>query len=571
VLMVKGFACTGTGAVVMTRPGVDRGSGSNVTVTPLARWRRYVRCLVGAAVVLAGLMLSACGAGTANQQRSTRSFTVAYSYPLNSVDTVKVGALSLPVQSLVNDQLVLSGHACKLTPQLATSISYPDSKTVVFHLRKGVRFSNGDPLTAEDVAWSIGRTFAAGSAIQATLPTYKSVSVTGPQEVTVRLTKATPAVACMMGLTAYVGSKKYGLRHGKDYGTTTAPPIGTGPYRIAKYDADGVTLVRNPYYWGPKPPMQRIRFVFIASDNTAQLAMRSNQIQADWGIGNPQTIGAWKAIPGATVVEAQGSTSNFISMDVTRAPFNDIHVRKAVAYAVDRTGLANSVAPGYATPLKGLSIAYGIESVAPSHEAAERFLDTLPRYDFDLEKAKAELAQSAYPRGFTMRLPYLSTNSSAELTALNLKQNLESIGIKVQLKPLPAAQYFTESGASTAHPGVQIVTGWTTIPEDPIGGLAVAVGKANAADERANGATGGNMANFYPGDVERAWDQMVESVDKAARWQGVQTTLRAIATEVPYVPVMNLPQLVVLGDGLSFNGPLSVTDMYNNQWIYKVR
>jgi peptide/nickel transport system substrate-binding protein len=572
--MVQGFARTGTGAVT-TRPAADGGSGSDVTVTPLARWRRYVRCSAGAAVVLAGLVLSACGSGTADraaqQGRSLRSFTVALSsQPGNLDQTTTAGGSSLQIVTLVNDALALGGQACKITPQLATSISSPDPTSLVFHLRKGVRFSNGDPLTAEDVAWSIGRAYGAGSAIAATLPTFKSASVTGPQEVTVRMTKATPAVACALGFIG-VANKKYALQHGKDYATSAAPPIGTGPYKVAKFDADGVTLVRNPYYWGPKPLIQTIRFVFIADDNTAQLAMRSNQIQADYAIGNPQTIAAWKAIPGAKVVAAQGTGSTEISMDVTQAPFNDIHVRKAVAYAVDKEGLANSIAPGFATPLKGLFVAEGFEAVAPSHEAAEQLLDSLPQYDLDLAKAKAELAQSAYPHGFTMRLPYQVGNSAAELTALSLKQNLGSIGIKVQLKPLPAAQFYTESGVLSAHPGVQIATGGITVPDDPTGGLALAVGKANAADHRASGATGYNPANFYSGDVDRAWEQMVGSVDKTTRWQGVQTALRAIATQVPYVPILNLPQLVVLGDGLSFNRPLVLPDMYNDQWILKVR
>jgi len=565
--MVQGFARTGTGAVT-TRSAAGG-------VTPRARWRGYVRCLVGLAVGVAGLVLSACGGGTADQAAGQhglpRSLTVAISYPLTSLDETSPSGGVMPIQLLVNDQLELSGRACKLIPQLATSVSYPNSTTVVFHLRKGVRFSNGDPLTAGDVAWTIARAYGVGSVLKAYLPTYKSVSVIGPQEVALHLTKPTPAVVCTVSFALSVGSKKYGLRHGKDYGTPTAPPIGTGPYKVAKFDADGVTLVRNPYYWGPKPPMQTIRFVNIADDNTAQLAMRSNQIQADWGIGNPQTLGAWKAIPGATVAEAQGAIGTYVSMDVTKAPFNDIHVRKAVAYAVDRKGLANSIAPGYATPLRGISTAEGFESVAPSHEAAQQLLDSLPQYDFDLAKAKAELAQSAYPHGFTMRLPYLPTNSSSELTALNLKQNLQSIGIKVQLKALPAAQFYTESGMLSAHPGMQIAFGGTTIPEDPNGGLACVIGKANAADQRANGASGCNTANFYPANVERAWDQMTGSVDNATRWQGVQTTLRAIATEVPYVPILNLPQLVVLGNGLSFNGPVDVTAMFNNQWIYKLR
>lgn len=574
--MVQGFARTGTRAAT-ARPAPDGGSGSNVTVTPFTRWRRYVRCLVAAAVVLAGLTLSACGAGTADraagQHRSIRSFTVAYSPPTgtgSSLDDVK-DVSNLSIELLVNDQLMLSGRACKLIPQIATSVTYPDPKTVVFHLRKGVRFSNGDPLTAEDVAWSIARTYAPGSVLQATLPTYKSVSVTGPQEVTLRLTKPTPAVACTASLNWAVGSKKYALQHGKDYGTPAAPPIGTGPYKVAKYDANGVTLVRNPYYWGPKPPVQTIRFVYLADDNTAQLAMRSNQVQADWGITNPQTIGAWKAIPGAKVVEVQGAVSDFISMDVTQAPFNDIHVRRAIAYAVDRKGLANSVAPGYATPLKGLYTSYGFESVAPSHQAAEQLLDSLPQYDFNLAKAKAELAQSAYPHGFTVRVPYEPTNAASQLTTLSLKQNLQTIGIKVKLAPFSAAQFYTESGMATAaHPGMQIVIGATTFPEDPNAGLAFAVGKANAAVERSHGATGYNLANYSGGAVDRAWNQIVNTVDKSTRWQGVQTTLRSIANDVPYVPIMNLPQLVVLGNGLSFNGPVDITDMFDNQWIYKL-
>jgi peptide/nickel transport system substrate-binding protein len=523
------------------------------------------RSLPIAVLALAALLPACSGSSSAHGNGLVpRSFTFALPAAPTSLDSTKDSSSpAAQVDSIINDPLEWLGAGDSLTPALASSVTTPNDTTIVYHLRGNVRFSNGDPLTAQDVAWSINHTFnaGAGSQLAPNLTTIKNVIVNGPNEVTVHLTRPTAAARANIAIWSLIQDAKYAQAHSKDFGTPAAVPIGTGPYKVASDTANGITLERNSHYWGPRPFAQTINFVFIAQDSTAQLAMRSGSIQG-YSVGNPRTIPQWQAIAGARLYSLPTVSSEFLSLDVTSAPYDDIHVRRAIAYAIDREGLNQAIYSGHASLLRGLVPASAIATVAPSADAAQSFLNSLPQYGFDLPDARAELAKSAYPHGFTMTLPYWSDYAPESLTALNLQQNLRSIGITVKLKPLSETEWLTQLYAHR-HLGAQISVVFE-VPSDPNGGLALLVGNANAV------ANGLNVANFYPPGVERAWAQVTESSVNASRWQGVKTILQAIATGVPYIPLFDAPTFVVLGGGYTFAGSTDELDLINGRWVFMI-
>lgn len=223
--------------------------------------------------------------------------------------------------------------------------------------------------------------------------------------------------------------------------------------------------------------------------------------------------------------------------------------------------MIQAIYDGQAQLLQGVQPLDGIASVAPSVGAAQQFLNTLPQYDYNLAKAKAELAQSAYPHGFSVTIPYWIGQGFGQFTALSMQQTLRPLGIHVALKPLEAGPFLTQQ-ISGAHRGLQIVR-YPTYPQDPRAGIAHLYGVANKNVM--------NYSNFFSPATEAAWKQVRQSVDNSVRWQGVQTLMRVTADQLPYITLFNEPEFIVT-KGITFaNGSLQYPDLYNDQWVFKLR
>jgi peptide/nickel transport system substrate-binding protein len=509
------------------------------------------------------LVLSACSSGDSSHVRDSLTFALQNA-PV-SMAVAKESGNGQIVFGLVNDSLERLGPNGSLTPSLAESAKMPNATTLVYHLRRNVRFSDGKPLTAQDVAWSLEQDFAHTSIWGGTLPALKNVSATGPDEVTVHFTRYDPTARARISQAGLVYEAAQAQAHQKDFGTESAIPVGTGPYRITRFTNDGIVLERNGNYWGSPPPIKQIKFVYIAQDNTAQLAMRSGAIQGAV-VGKPQTTPQWKALPGVRLYALQPGYTYFVSLDVTSPPFNDVHVRKAIAHAVDRKGLADAIFHGAATPAKSIVTAEEISAIAPSADEAQRVLDGLPEYAFDLAQAKAELAQSAYPHGFTTTLPYYSDFGYTQVIAQSLQHTLGSIGVKVQLKPLTTAQWNADVYATHKNLGMQI-QGQAGSTGDPNDVLGVLVGKGNAV------AYGTNWANYYPPSVEHARTVIFGSTDKPARWQATTELVTQIGTDVPYIPLFTGSDQIALAGGFRFNTATMFLPYFHNsgQWSFMLR
>ncbi|MFJ7215038.1 ABC transporter substrate-binding protein [Amycolatopsis sp. NPDC098790] len=449
------------------------------------------------------------------------------------------------------------------SPLLAESVETPNPTTIVYRIRKSVTFSDGTPLTSEDVVWSIQHAFDAKSGAQSasTVTTIKNVAATGADTVTVSLTRPDPTARMNISLFAYIQEAKFARAQGDKLGSSGAVPIGTGPYKVDSFTADRISVSRNPAYWGQKPLMDKIDFVVIPDDNAAQLAMRSSTVQGA-ALSNPATAAQWKAISGTTVDGVPSVRSFFLSLDLATKPFDDIHVRKAIAYSIDRQGLLKSAFGEYGQVLSSLMPLSAISGVAPSGTEAEQFLQKLPQYDLDLSRARAELAQSAVPNGFRFSMSYPSTFAWAKLTLLNLQENLSKLGITLDLKSVTASEW---ANGIYAHKdlGAQVMT-ISSVPADPSGGLAYLVGKANAAA----GAT--NTANYVDEKVEQAIQPMTNSTEKPARWDATRTILGKIAEDVPYLPLFEPQSTYALASGIRTTKAITVQDMLNGGWVYQL-
>lgn len=524
------------------------------------RGRSGARLAVAAAIVLATAAFVGTAAGSRQSGSTTRSFTFALSDAPVSMDIYGEGNVvsAVKIISLVTEPLERMTPSGKPLPNLAVSLSYRNGTTFTYQIRRGVRFSDGSPLQAADVAWSLGHLTDPKSKVAGTngVPT---VAVSGPRSVTVKYAKWAPTLRTELDNVSFVQEAKFGEAHLADLGTASALPIGTGPYKFQSWTSEGITLVRNPYYWGKKPAVDRLFFPTVPQDTSAQLAMRSGSIQAAQ-VQDYTSTAAWKGVPGVTLVQQANLTSNLLSFDTSKPPFNDLHVRKAVAYSLDRRGVMAAGLGGYGALLKALVPPGELADIAPSAKALTQFLNSLPQYDYDPAKAKAELAKSTYPSGFTTTIPYMASPSWGQLAVANLQRNMEPLGVHINPQVISGQQW---GGALFGHKmtGINVLPGFGATVPDPNSVVATLV------DPNLNRPVG-DIANWTPTAVVQARPYLLAGKTKAIRWNAAKTILKAIADEVPYDPLFSVNQIYALAKGYRFTKAMSVFDFTNGDWIF---
>ncbi|MEU6408175.1 ABC transporter substrate-binding protein [Microbispora sp. NPDC046933] len=536
------------------------------------------RVLAGLAAAAGLTLVSACASGANGGQsghsarpateQNIPSFTYAITQMPTSLNSMSTKVNTQMITSLVTEpmeRVAFEQGTVKITPHLAASVTEPDQSTVVYKLREGVKFSDGKPLTAEDVAWSFTASAAPTAETAGNMAGLKSAKVTGPDEVTV--TWKYPLVGLRIALAAVqVQEAAFAEAHAKELGTSAALPIGTGPYAYQGQTSQDITLARNPAYWGTRPKPDAVKFTVISDNSAAQLAMRSGSLQAG-EVTDLKTASQWKN-SGASLYPADDFNSNLLSMDTSTPPFDDVQVRKAVAHAIDVKGVLAAAFGEYAKPLGTLVPTGVLAGVAPSPAEAQAFVDQLPRYEFDLAKAKAELARSAHAGGFDVTVPYMNTDPWQKLLLLNLQQNMKQLGVTVTPKPVPPGQWF-QTFFSHQTSGIQVIPGFTSTLPDPSGLMFSFVGKANM---KANFI---NAANFTTDTVEKNYralaPESAATYDKEARWAATRAVLTEVAEQVPYVPLFTRQNVYTMAGGLTYLRPPSFYDKVSGTWIDLVR
>lgn len=435
------------------------------------------------------------------------------------------------IMSLVQEGPLAFADDLSLTPGIAETWEAVDSTTYKYTLRQGVTFGDGSPLTADDVVASFQYQMNpdSGSQLAAFFASVESVEATGENEVTVKLKapnvqfQYTPA-----HMAGFVFSKAQLEEYPEDIGTPDALPLGTGPYRLVEFSpADRVVLEARDDYWGPKPVARRIVFTAIPDRQTRLLAMQNGDIDGTFDLAISD-VDQWKALGNTDVITAPSLGIFMLTLDQSTAPFDDIQVRKAIAYAVDRGGLVQALLKGNGEAATALNPPEMWAGVLPLDEV-KAFYATLPGYQFDIEKAKAELAQSAHAGGFEITVPASSADPYMVNIMQSVAENLKQIGITVTVQETDANQwlagYFRHENL-----GMQIMAYYPDFA-DPANYPFLFFHSANAVADGMNG------SNFHNADVDAALAIANEESDAAKRAEALKTVFQIANEEVAVVPI----------------------------------
>ncbi|MCD0451665.1 ABC transporter substrate-binding protein [Actinocorallia sp. API 0066] len=487
--------------------------------------------LAGGVATLPGF-LTACGAPEAPETAKGGQLDVlkvALPSSLGSLDASKeAGIMNYVVALLTQEALVGVGPDGELVPALAESWKSDDARTFVYRLRKDATFSDGTPVTADDIVASLEYNTKKGStsAFAYAYAGVKSVRATGEHEVTIELDAIDSSFAWTVSPgTLLVTSRKF-LEHGDKIGTPETLILGTGPYKVTEFAPDShVTLERNDAWWGGKAAIGRIRFDFIAEDSTRLLAMR--QGEADIALNVPlEQLAQWQGLKGVEVKTTTDRSLVALAFNTAVKPFDDIHVRRAVAHAVDREGIVRSVLGGHAevaTTLPSSAQWAGLPAAD-----VDALYATIPQAGFDLAKAKAELAASSVPNGFKAELTFPNSGSQLGKAALTLAENLKGLGIDLTVKEITLEAWIAE--LTERKKG--LIYGWYfATTGDPAEFTQQLLNGANAAEG------GTNIASYADAKVTGLLDQAKGTTEERKRAELIGEALRLAAADLPYQPL----------------------------------
>ncbi len=334
---------------------------------------------------------------------------------------------------LLYDNLVAFRPDLKIVPDLATSWKVgTDRRTWTFTLRSGVKFTDGTPMNAQAVVYSIERILnpKTGSPYRATFGSIESVKAV--DDTTVQIVTKTPYPDLLVLLAQVAGGVVSPTAAAKDEAQPRKfgeHPVGSGPFMVKSYvPGDQTVLVRNPGYWGKAPVLTEIDWRAVPDASVREATVKSGQ--ADIAVKPPlPDVAGLKNVADLNVLVQPSMYAISIELNNQEKPLNDLRVRWALNYAIDKAAIVKSVLLGYGR-VNDSPIPFG----TPYRTAFQP-------YPYDPAKAKALLAEAGQQH-FTLDLwsphgRYMQDNQISEAVA----NYLQAVGVNVKLRVWEWAPY----------------------------------------------------------------------------------------------------------------------------------
>ncbi len=386
---------------------------------------RWLMALAG--ITVGSLLLAACSSSPGSQatNQSLKTLTVGSSnvFPPTLNPTANASqAIDEVIDYNVLQHLVELAPDGKIVPVLATSWTVSSAnKVFTFTIRKGVRFSNGNPLTPADVVYSLKRVYQPGSTYPyAKIFDVASVTTVGSDQVQVVL--ADPSWEWLYNLAAYSNGV---ILDPSAISSMATDPIGTGPFKVTGEVTNySISLARNNLYWGYKPHVAGVVFRYYTNPNALNSALESGQINMIDNLSTPSDLSLFKSNPKYRVIA--GLTNGKVQLTLNNAygPLRNKLVRQAILYATNRKAIIQAASGGY-----------GIPAGSDTVPADPYYINLTNVYPYNVAKAKQLMAQAGYSSGFPLTLT-LPPYYYAQLAAPLIVSELGAIGIKVTVSTI---------------------------------------------------------------------------------------------------------------------------------------
>ena len=406
-----------------------------------------------------------------------------------------------------------------LTPAVAESYTVSEDRlTYTFTLREGVKFHNGDEVTAEDVVYSISRCADTtdGTPLVEAFSAIQSVEAVDAR--TVAITIAEPSNEFISYMTTAILPA--------DYDQQDTAPVGTGPFKfVSRAAQDNIVLERFDEYWGTPAYLDKVTFKIMENADSLVMSLQSGAIDLCSHLTSTQV-----AQLGGDFYVAEGTMNLVQALYLNNAekPFDDVRVRQALCYAVDKQGIIDLAFDGYGSPIGS--------SMYPAF--GKYFDESLTNYyTKDVEKAKSLLTDAGYPNGFEMTITVPSNYQPHIDTAQVLVEQLKEIGVTAKIELVEWGTW-----VSDVYAGRQF--------QSTVVGVDASNMTARALLERFTSDYAKNFINYNNADYDALFQQALTTYDDAEQTAIYKAMEKNLTENAANVYIQDLADLVAVRQGL---------------------
>ncbi len=385
-----------------------------------------------AAPVLLATLLVSCGAP---QPRANEVVVALESAPLNLDPRLATDQASARIMEAMLGGLVVPDPEGTFQGDLAESWEVlDDGLRYRFHLRPGVTFHDGRPFGARDVVWTYGSLLdgSVTSAKTGAFPQVKGFVEVGPLTVDCELSE--PYGALLVNFTSYVGI----VPHGSDPDSFNRKPVGTGPFRLIERSPEKVVLEAFDGFWAGRPALDRVVFKHVPDATIRTLELHKGSTHLVANDLPPDVVAKLRDDPEFQVVESPGSNYAYVGLNLEDPILSDVRVRRALAHAIDRPKLLETIWRGLGTLTETM--------IRPGHWAHNERVERIP---YDPARARELLDEAGYPDPQgpepRFRLTFkTSTRETFVLQAQGIQSMLAEVGIEVAVRSFEFATFYND-------------------------------------------------------------------------------------------------------------------------------
>lgn len=473
---------------------------------------RRTTALIGAGTA-AAILITGCSTGEGTDLGGTSGGLVAAiaGEPDQLDPHMTTSYFSFQVLENVYDTLVEPDENLQMQPALAQSWELSDDQlTWTFELRDDVTFHDGSEFTADDVLYSYNRIIDGELSNAWRLSAIEDI--TAPDEHTVEITVSQPSPNLLSNLGGFKGLAIV-QQANVESGDITTKPIGTGPFALENYTSgDSITLTANEKHWSGAPQIPSVTFRFISEGSTAIAALKGGEIDWTDSIPAQQVEGLANESEVLTLGQTPSNDYWYLTLNQNREPWNDVRVRQAIAYAIDRDAIVQATSYGTAAANQ---LAIPVQSV---------WYTEYDTYSTDLDRAR-DLLDEAGVGDLTLDLMVSSDYPETVTAAQIIADNLEPLGITVEIRSPDFATWLDEQNTGEFD---MLMMGWlgNIDPDD-----------FYYAQHHSDGAS--NAQGYANTEVDDLLDQARTETDADVRKQLYGELATVIADEASYIYLYN--------------------------------
>ena len=389
-----------------------------------------------------------------------------------------------------------------------------DGTTYTFTLRDAVTFQNGNPVTVEDIKASIDKCADTqdGDPLVAAYSNIKEVKIVDEKTVEIILKEADTDFLANM-TTAIV--PKESLDQDVD-------PIGTGPYKfVSRSPQENIILEKYDGYWGTPANIEKVVFKVCSNPDSIVMNLEGGSIDM---LARVSTAQASQLSENFNILEGSMNLVQALYLNNDKKPFDDLRVRQALCYAINRQEIMDFVSDG-----KGTAIG---SSMFPAF--SKYFVKELnDTYSQNLEKAKELLTEAGYPDGFTMDITVPSNYTQHVDTAQVLKEELKQIGVTANINLVEWDTWLSETYTKREYQATVIGVDASTLT-------------ARALLERFTSDSASNFVNYNNSEYDETFHKALLSIDDEEKTKYYKQCETILATDAANVYIQDLPELVAI-------------------------